>query len=72
MPLLDSIILLPTDLANILDRLRQLKHNGPVKIIDTHGSLTIRDENESFLTDVKRGEMPEYQDTGGFNRSAEQ
>jgi hypothetical protein len=57
MPLLDHITLLPADLANIMEKLQQLHHNGPIKIIDTNGSLTIRDHNESFLTEVKREEV---------------
>lgn len=56
MPLHNSITVLPTDLENILHSLRQLKHNAPIKIIDTQTTLTIRDIDEGFLTEVKREE----------------
>jgi hypothetical protein len=57
MPLLDRLTLLPADLVNIIESLRQLKHTGPIIIIDTNGSLTIRDINDGFLTEVKRAEQ---------------
>lgn len=54
MPLLDQITLLPQDLKNIQESLQQLQYNAPFKIIDTNGSITIRDLNECFLTEIKR------------------
>ena len=58
MPALDQITLSPQDLLNIVDELKNMHHNAPVVIIDTLGSLTIRDTSQQFLTEIKR-EDPE-------------
>ena len=54
MALLDNITLHPIDLVNILAVLKQIGHNAQVKIIDTNGSITIRDTGEQFLGEVKK------------------
>ncbi len=59
MPALDSINIKPSEMVDILERLRQIGHNDEVKIIDTVNSFTIRDSSEMFLVDVMKKE-PEY------------
>lgn len=54
MPALDQITIQPKDMINILDKLQQLKYDGPIRIIDTLQSYTIRDISEGFLTEVKK------------------
>lgn len=63
MPLLDNITLMPGDLDNILELLRQKKHQGPIKIIDTHGTITVRDGDEQYLGDVVRAEQNQNNDS---------
>lgn len=56
MPALDSINIKPSEMVDILERLRQIGHNDEVKIIDTVNSFTIRDSSEMFLVDVMKKE----------------
>lgn len=54
MPLLDSIILFPQDLNNILQILKAKKHTGPVELVDTNGTITVRDIDKCFIANVER------------------
>ncbi len=59
MPVLDKINIKPTEMVDILERLRQIGHNDEITIIDTSNSFTIRDSSGMFLVDVMKKE-PEY------------
>jgi L-fucose mutarotase/ribose pyranase (RbsD/FucU family) len=59
MPVLDNINIKPSEMVDILERLRQIGHNDEVTIIDTSNSFTIRDSSGMFLVDVIKKE-PEY------------
>lgn len=59
MPALDQITVQPQDLLNIIDSVQSVGYNGPIKIIDTIQSYTIRDTSEGFLTEVQKEDMPD-------------
>lgn len=54
MPLLDQITLSPADLKNIEDFLTKKGHSGSFKVIDTNGTLTIRDTDEQSIGTIAR------------------
>ncbi len=59
MPLLPEITIHPADLQEILNQLAAKHHTGPVIIIDCKWSCTIRDTNNSFITEVKKSQLEE-------------
>jgi hypothetical protein len=60
MPALDNITVSLEDLQEIMDRVRDTRHTGPIKIIDTINSYTVRDTNEMFIVDVMK--RPVYEE----------
>lgn len=63
MPALDHIQLHPADLQQLCEALRQLRHNATVEIFDTCGTITVRDANGMFLTEIKRFQEEIAEDT---------
>jgi len=59
MALLDHITVHPRDLVNVLESIQQTGYNGQIKMIDTNGSITVRDCSDHFLTEVKKYEEPD-------------
>lgn len=58
MALLDKITVHPRDLVNVLESVQQTGYTGHIKLIDTNGSITVRDSSDLFLTEVKKHEEP--------------